>query len=226
MKHEITAMKIQWLSERELSVLMPPDALTPGLRRKISQSDGPSGSIVTQGARAVHFLWDPRTQTLLKDPTSLQRKTEAWIETLLVDSRQKIEAETNASSKFTVPVRYGHDPLMTHDLERLARLNRCTAEEIVRRHRATTWFVAFSGFQPGFAYLEPMPGSPAIDAPRHETPRAKVPAGSVALGGSYCGIYPQQGPGGWNLIGETSLSFLDPASGAGIWQTGDLVEFV
>ena len=226
MKQEINAMKIQWLSERELRLILPDGAMTADLRRQISGRPGPMMAFVTQGANAIHFLWDPRAQKLLKQPSTLEREAEAWVTDIRVHEPQNDQAGTGAPSKFSVPVQYGHDPMMAHDLERLAQLNQCTAEEIVRRHRETTWFVAFCGFQPGFAYLEPQPGSPVIVAPRHQNPRAKVPAGSVALGGPYCGIYPKEGPGGWNLIGKTTVSFLDPETGAGVWQPGDLVEFV
>lgn len=85
--------------------------------------------------------------------------------------------------------------------------------------------VRFLGFQPGFAYLEGLPDDWRI--PRLETPRKRVPAGSIALGGGYCGIYPASGPGGWNLIGRTDVRLFDPAaSPPALLQPGDSVRLV
>ncbi|MFO0628548.1 MAG: carboxyltransferase domain-containing protein [Polyangiales bacterium] len=79
------------------------------------------------------------------------------------------------------------------------------------------------GFLPGFAYLGPLPAS--LTVPRRSTPRAKVPAGSVALAGSRTGVYPFASPGGWNLLGRTlDLPLFDPAHGPR-WRVGDRVRF-
>lgn len=94
------------------------------------------------------------------------------------------------------------------DLEEVARLSGLAVSEVVRRHRQSEFTVAFCGFAPGFAYL--VGGDPALQVPRRATPRAQVPAGSVALGGGYCGVYPQATPGGWQLIGRTPMAMWDP----------------
>lgn len=65
------------------------------------------------------------------------------------------------------------------------------------------------GFTPGFAYLLGLPD--ALHMPRRATPRTRVPAGSVAIGGAQTGVYPRDTPGGWHLIGRTSLNLFDPA---------------
>lgn len=226
MKREINAIKVRWLSERELNVELGASCLTPEVRRKISRLPGPGNASVSQGANAVHFLWDPRSTGLLANPDELVQETRDWIASLRMESKDGTQHGEVAPRKFTVPLIYGDAASITHDLDRLASLNHCTAEEIIRRHLATRYFVAFCGFQPGFAYLEPMPGCPPIVAPRHQNPRPKVPAGAVALGGPYCGIYPSDGPGGWNLIGKTQTSFRDPDTGEDLWAPGDLVEFV
>ena len=69
--------------------------------------------------------------------------------------------------------------------------------------------VAFLGFQPGFPYLAGLPAD--LVMPRRRTPRTRVAAGSVALGGSYAGIYPAAGPGGWNVVGRTGMRLFEPA---------------
>ena len=78
---------------------------------------------------------------------------------------------------------------------------------MVDAHTGTAWTAAFGGFAPGFAYLS-APGEP-LDVPRRDTPRTAVPAGSVALAGTFSAVYPQRSPGGWQLLGRTDLPVLD-----------------
>lgn len=85
--------------------------------------------------------------------------------------------------------------------------------------------VKFLGFQPGFAYLDGLP--PELHIPRLARPRKQMPAGSVALGGAYCGIYPSAGPGGWHWVGTTDVRLFDPAAvPPARLQPGDSVRLV
>jgi KipI family sensor histidine kinase inhibitor len=68
--------------------------------------------------------------------------------------------------------------------------------------------VAFCGFTPGFGYLAGLPDHLAV--PRLETPRPKVAAGSVGLADTYAGVYPTASPGGWRLVGRTTVTLFDP----------------
>ena len=92
------------------------------------------------------------------------------------------------------------------DLDAVARGWSVPVAEVVERLAGAELRVAFCGFAPGFAYLSGLPGP---DVPRHKTPRAEVPAGSVALAGPYAGIYPAASPGGWQLVGRTRVSLFD-----------------
>ena len=107
-----------------------------------------------------------------------------------------------------VPVRYGgeHGP----DLAELARARGLTDEEVARRHAAGSYRVAFLGFAPGFAYCVGLPEE--LATPRLATPRTRVPAGTLAIGGSYTGIYPSETPGGWRLIGRSPARLFDPTA--------------
>ena len=111
------------------------------------------------------------------------------------------------------------------DLEEVARLVQLSPEEVVELHVAAEYVVAFIGFAPGFAYL--IGGDERLEVPRRRRPRVRVPAGSVAIGGPYSGVYPRDTPGGWQLLGRTSVSLFDPErSRPALLASGDLVRFV
>ena len=93
------------------------------------------------------------------------------------------------------------------DLDDVARLMDLTTSEVIAAHQAATWQVAFCGFAPGFAYMTCEDAR--FDLPRRPSPRTRIPAGSVALAGRFCGVYPQETPGGWQLIGRTEVPMWD-----------------
>ena len=98
-------------------------------------------------------------------------------------------------------------------------------DDVVSVHAAATFRVEFFGFVAGFGYLSGLPSALAI--PRLATPRTLVPAGSVALGGAQCGIYPAPTPGGWRLIGRTPLRPARFAETAWTrFRAGDRLRFV
>jgi KipI family sensor histidine kinase inhibitor len=104
-----------------------------------------------------------------------------------------------------IPVCYGGE--QGPDLPELSARAGLTGDELARRHAAGEYRVAFLGFAPGFAYLTGL--DPALAAPRLPTPRPRVPAGSVAIGGPYTGVYPSATPGGWRLIGRSPIRLFD-----------------
>ncbi|SFI12979.1 sensor histidine kinase inhibitor, KipI family [Nocardioides psychrotolerans] len=93
------------------------------------------------------------------------------------------------------------------DLAYIAEQWGTDVEGVVARHIGTAFTSAFCGFAPGFAYLAGLPSEPAV--PRLDSPRAAVPAGAVALAGSWCGVYPTASPGGWRLLGRTDVVLWD-----------------
>jgi inhibitor of KinA len=122
-----------------------------------------------------------------------------------------------------IPVAYGGE--YGPDLEATATLTGHTPDEVVELHSSADYLVYFLGFSPGFPYLGGMPES--IAAPRLETPRRRVPAGSVAIGGRQTGVYPVASPGGWRIIGRTTLRLFDPdADPPVLLRMGDHVRFV
>jgi KipI family sensor histidine kinase inhibitor len=108
-----------------------------------------------------------------------------------------------AGEPVEIPVTYDGE-----DLPEVASLTGLGPGEIVRRHTAPEYTVAFLGFSPGFPYLVGL--DPALEVPRRDTPRTSIPAGSVGLAGGQTGIYPTASPGGWQLIGRTEVTLFDP----------------
>jgi inhibitor of KinA len=122
-----------------------------------------------------------------------------------------------------IPVCYGgeHGP----DLEEVASIHTLSVEQVIRIHSSATYTAYFLGFVPGFAYLGGLPEQ--LATPRLESPRNKVPAGSVAIGGSQTGVYPVSTPGGWRLIGRTPRKMLDLQSKhMSFVETGDQIRFL
>lgn len=101
-----------------------------------------------------------------------------------------------------IPVHYGGV-----DLAQIADECGLSPEGVINRHRSAVYAVAFCGFTPGFAYLAGLPCE--LRVPRLPSPRNAVPAGSVAIADSYCGIYPRATPGGWRIIGHTDMVLFD-----------------
>ncbi|MBM4216119.1 MAG: 5-oxoprolinase/urea amidolyase family protein [Gammaproteobacteria bacterium] len=160
----------------------------------------------------------PAAQTLMLrfDPARWTRQT--IVEAL---SRRDLTTTSRAQGNLVeIPIRYDGE-----DLAEVAQLCGLSIKEVIRRHGASEFTVAFCGFSPGFGYL--VGGDPMLQVPRRSTPRTTVPKGSVALGGLYCGVYPQASPGGWQLIGTTSMSMWDPArESPAILTPGTRVRFV
>ena len=93
------------------------------------------------------------------------------------------------------------------DLDEVAELTGLTVAEVISAHTGRPWRVAFGGFAPGFAYL--VDGDPRLEVPRRAEPRTRVPAGAVGLAGAFSGIYPRVSPGGWQLLGRTTVVLWD-----------------
>jgi KipI family sensor histidine kinase inhibitor len=119
--------------------------------------------------------------------------------------RPEVDSDDAGSPQvLEVPVRYDGA-----DLAEVAALWGCDVAEVVRRHTGDRWTVAFCGFAPGFGYLVADEGGHQWDVPRRDVPRTRVPAGSVGLAGPYTGAYPRASPGGWQLVGRTTLELFD-----------------
>jgi KipI family sensor histidine kinase inhibitor len=94
------------------------------------------------------------------------------------------------------------------DLGRVAEARKLSLDQLVYYHSAPVYKVYALGFAPGFGYLGDL--DRRLHTPRLAKPRPRVPPGSVAIGGSHTGVYPLETPGGWNLIGQTTIRLFDP----------------
>jgi KipI family sensor histidine kinase inhibitor len=132
------------------------------------------------------------------------------------------DAAWEAPRLVEIPVRYGGE--FGPDLEDVARHCGMDAARVVELHAAAEYLVYFVGFSTCFPYLGGLPAE--LATPRLSAPRKHVPEGSVAIGGSQGGVYPLASPGGWRLIGRTSLRLFDPqASPPGLLRMDDRVRF-
>jgi inhibitor of KinA len=124
---------------------------------------------------------------------------------------------------FEVPVEYGG--ASGPDLSSVADFAGCAEDDVVRIHSGTVYRAYMLGFLPGFAYLSSV--DPRIAMPRLETPRLRVQTGSVGIAGIQTGVYPCETPGGWRIIGRTSLRPYDPAREEPfLFKSGQRVKFV
>jgi len=152
---------------------------------------------------------------------------------LLIDCLTTFEARVHAaltqpqspptSGKLhDVPVRYGGES--GPDFDAVCRAHAIDSKTLIQLHTEPEYVVTAIGFVPGFPYLEGLPKT--LETPRLSTPRRRVPAGSVGIGGSQTGVYPFETPGGWHLIGRTDTTFFDPIhSPPALLQPGDRVRF-
>jgi KipI family sensor histidine kinase inhibitor len=139
----------------------------------------------------------------------VERLRDAWNAPNLQDPREIVG----------IAVRYDGE-----DLESLARMTGLSADDIAELHAGATYVVSFVGFQPGFGYLEGLDARLCV--PRRAEPRARVPAGSVAIANGYSAIYPLDSPGGWHLIGSTDARLFDPQREPfALLEPGDRVRF-
>src|SRR5438270_10012486 len=153
------------------------------------------------------------------DPARIERDFEDKIGALV--SSAGIRA-LRKSRRIEIPVCY--DDELALDLARVASQTLLTGEAVTALHSSSEYTVACVGFVPGFPFLAGL--SEKLRVPRLESPRTKVPAGSVAIANAQAGIYPFESPGGWNVIGRTPLHLFDAnAQSPALLQPGDRVRF-
>ncbi|MGN1022086.1 MAG: 5-oxoprolinase subunit PxpB [Lachnospiraceae bacterium] len=134
------------------------------------------------------------------------RTLKEQVETLLPKLSQDAKEGPKSRRIHHIPCCYGG--AFGEDLPSMEELTGLTAKEIIQIHTKDAYRIYMLGFLPGFVYLGGLDSR--IQAPRLATPRTKIPAGSVGIGGAQTGVYPIASPGGWRLIGRTPVRLYDP----------------
>jgi inhibitor of KinA len=164
--------------------------------------------------RSLLILFDP----LQIDRAKICRLTEAFLTEEPISGR----AAAVDDRVVIIPACYGQE--YGPDIQFVADHNSLTVDEVIRIHTSTAYKIYMMGFTPGFPYLGGM--SSQIVAPRLDTPRTIIPAGSVGIAGAQTGLYPVESPGGWRLIGRTPLRVFDVLRDpAFIYGAGDYLKF-
>ena len=161
-----------------------------------------------------------RSVAVFFDP--LRTNYDALVATLERGARQPALDASGDRIPIRIPVCYGGD--FGPDLARVAAFGRMNESEVISVHSSVSYRVFMLGFVPGFAYMGLVDAR--IAAPRHATPRVRVPLGSVGIAGVQTGIYPAETPGGWQLIGRTPVKPFDPSREVPfLVNAGDAVQF-
>lgn len=192
------------------AVLLEVDSLDAaiGLHRRLESVRIPGILDLVPAARTVLVRVDPVRLTLAA--------ARAWIAAATTDA-----ASAPSETPRSVELEVAYDGA---DLDETSAFLGLSADELVRRHAAAEWTVAFTGFAPGFGYLV-SPDWP-FEIPRLPSPRTRVPRGAVGLAGEFTGAYPRETPGGWRLIGTTGAALFDPdAASPALLAPGTRVHF-
>ncbi|WP_209323412.1 urea amidolyase family protein [Brevibacterium renqingii] len=164
-------------------------ATTMALHRSLEAAELPGVVELVPAARTVLISFDPA-------------RTRAASLAEAIRELGHTESTTDDARAVTIDVRYDGE-----DLAEVADLLSVSPAEVITRHQAATWQVAFAGFAPGFGYLAG--DDELFEVPRRPSPRTRVPVGAVALAGEFTGVYPRSSPGGWQLIGRTEATLWD-----------------
>ncbi|GGW64494.1 inhibitor of KinA [Winogradskyella epiphytica] len=136
--------------------------------------------------------------------------------------RQTENTNIKETISYHIPVCY--DGELGPDLERFSEQKKLSKLEIIKRHSEVEYTVYFQGFLPGFLYLGGLDSKLYLD--RKSTPNLSIKKGSVGIGGKQTGIYPQDSPGGWQVIGNSPIEFFNPKDNPPCFiKAGDQVKF-
>jgi len=194
-----------------------PERIDPAVNTRAIQI---AKAIKTAGLPVTDVVVGYRSVMVYVDPLSEQART---VERRLSEIAASQTWAPDESGRFVdVPVCY--DGPCGPDLAEVAAFAACSTDEVIERHLAIEYRVFVVGFVPGFAYMASV--DPRIAAPRRQSPRSRVPAGSVAVAAGQTGIYPAETPGGWSLIGRSPIKPYDPDRAQPfLFHPGDRVRF-
>jgi inhibitor of KinA len=199
------------LGDQALLAYFRDERLALRFAARVRQRNAPWLVDVVPAYTSVAVFFDP-------DRTRYAEVAESLRELLTQADDTSLEASTRSH---LIPCCYELGP----DLERVAERTGLSPAEVVALHTGSDYTVYAIGFCPGFPYLGYLPVS-LCGVPRLPSPRLRVEAGSVGLTGRQTGIYTEERPGGWNLVGRTPLVLVDVADGYFPLRAGDRVRFL
>jgi KipI family sensor histidine kinase inhibitor len=221
------ALLLRFGTRIELALNDRVQAATARLRRQLPQLECvPAYASVLLRFDALAWLDHDDTDPAADEQNAVDQPAHRPPHRLLTAVRAALEAHDDCRAtvahEHSIPVCYGGE--YGPDLAAVARHCRLDTAAVIARHTAAEYHVAMLGFAPGFPYLLGL--DPQLAMPRRADPRQRVPAGSVAIGGSQTGIYPQALPGGWQVIGRTPTRLFDISTTApALLAAGDRVRF-
>ena len=195
------------------------------LGSQISEATGARVAALEQAVRRAHIAGItesvPAFASLLVRYDPLRTDYDSVSAALRFLSGDISSEGAQAGRTVDVPVCYGG--AYGEDLPAVAHHAGLSEEEVIRLHSGHTYRIYMLGFLPGFPYLGGL--DERLFTPRLPTPRTRIPAGSVGIGGQQTGIYPMESPGGWQLIGRTPLCLFAPGRKLP-YASGDSIRFV
>ncbi len=206
-----------WSSERTVRIALS-DAISDAAHHRVRAA---LESVRRQEIRGLIDATPAYTTLLLTfDPRSLDAPAaEASVRAALAGAAPVAVPRTR---EVVVPVCYEGD--CAPDLSGVASMHGLTTDGVIQLHSSASYTAQFIGFAPGFAYLAGLPM--ALETPRLDRPRTRVPPGSVGIAGLQTGVYPRATPGGWRLIGRTPMRMFDAERAEpSVLVMGDRVRF-
>jgi KipI family sensor histidine kinase inhibitor len=155
----------------------------------------------------------------------LQRTTYDKLSSLIMETQEQALAVRVLPEPVLheIPVRYGAEDGL--DMEFVCTYTGLTEDEVIHIHTGVVYTVFAVGFTPGFPYLGTL--DRRLNVPRLETPRIRIPGGSVGIAQQQTGIYPFASPAGWQIIGRTEATLFNPRKEPySLMQIGDRVKFI
>lgn len=217
--------KMRWVSERRMRIAFPVLAAHDDAEQTAARLAAAARAIRNCGSLGVREVVVAAETLLVTFDSAEPPPTTPLQIANAIDGASNAASRrrgTEDSARVVIPVCY--EPQFAPDLDELAAAAGLSRDDFVQMHAAERYFVRFVGFAPGFAYLGGL--SARLAAPRLDSPRMRVPAGSVGIAGAQTGVYPLASPGGWRLIGRTPLRLFDPQrEPAAMLAPGDRVRF-
>jgi len=194
------------------------DRIDPALNARVMAARDALAALKLDGISDVVPTW--RSLTVHFDPLRLDREVLA---AHLLEAAQARQQQSALATRWLIPVVFGEE--FGPDLAEIARTTGRSEAAVIDALCASELRVFLIGFQPGFPYLGELPEW--LQLPRLATPRAAVPANSLAIAGAQAAIYPWTSPGGWHLLGRTPVRLFDLGDAArpALFAPGDTVRF-